>query len=766
MVHSMLSEKNILKTFWPEAVNWTVHVLNRSPTLAVKNQTPEEAWSGIKPSVVYFRVFGCISHVHVPDSKRAKLDDKSLACVLLGVSEESKAYRLYDPASQKIIVSRDVVFEEDKCWNWDKQYGAAISCNLEWGEEEHAAASADNGAHIDNGDNDDHSGSEHEAVTEEDGYYSGSNHDVDIAEVVREAEPNESHATDLDTAAAANPSDDFFPAGLPSLHERRNRRPSVWLRDYETGEGLSEDDSASQLAMFAAADPIHFDDAVKSEKWRTTMDVEMEAIKRNGTWELMELPARGKKVGVKWVYKTKLNEHGVVDRYKARLVVKGYSQQYGVDYTEVFAPVARMETIRLVVALAAQRGWTIYQLDVKSAFLYGELNEEVGVDQPCGYVQKGNEHKVYKLKKALYGLKQAPRAWYSRIEAYFMKEGFEKCDYEHTLFTKTRKEGNILIISLYIDDLIYTGNDELMISEFKNSMKHEFDMTDLGKMRYFLGLEVLQKSTGVFINQKKYASEVLKRFGMDKSNSVRNPIVPGCKLVKDEGGVKVDNTHFKQMVGSLMYLTATRPDMMFVVSLISRYMENPTELHLQVAKRVLRYLKGTLDFGIFYNKGRNNDLVAYTDSDYAGDLGDRKSTSGYVFLLSSGTISWLSKKQPVVSLSTTEAEFIVAASYACQIVWLKRVLEKLGLNQDKTTIIHCDSSSAIKLSKNPVMHGRSKHIDVRFHFLRELTKAGTVELIYCNTQDQIADIMTKPLKLEAFLKLRALLGVCSENDIN
>jgi len=333
------------------------------------------------------------------------------------------------------------------------------------------------------------------------------------------------------------------------------------------------------------------------------------------------------------------------------------------------------------------------------------------------------------------GLSKLPRAWYSRIKAYFMKEGFEKYDYEHTLFIKTGKEGNVLIISLYVDDLIYTGNDELMVSKFKDSMKHEFDMTDLGKIRYFLGLEVLQKSTGVFINQKKYASKVLQRFEMDRSNSVHNPIVPGCKLVKDEGGVKVDKTHFKQMVGSLMYLTAARPDMMFVVSLISRYMENPTEFHLQVAKRVLRYLKGTLDFGIFYKKGGNNELVAFTDSDYAGDLGDRKSTSGYVFLLSSGTISWLSNKQLVVSLSTTEAEFIDAALCACQTVWLKRVLEKLGLNQDKTTIIHCDSSSAINLSKNPVMHGRSKHIDVRFHFLRELTKAGTVELVYCNTQD-------------------------------
>ena len=299
-----------------------------------------------------------------------------------------------------------------------------------------------------------------------------------------------------------------------------------------------------------------------------------------------------------------------------------------------------METIRLVVALAAQRGWSIYQLDVKFAFLHGELNEEIFIEQPCGYVQKGNEQKVYKLKKALYGLKQAPHAWYSRIEAYFMTEVFEKCDYEHTLFIKTNKEGKVLIVSLYVDDLIFVGNDELMFVEFKHSIKHEFDMTDLGKMRYFLGLEVLQKSDGIFISKKKYALKVLNRFGMDKSNSVFNPIVPGCKLVKDEGGVKVDKTYYKQVVGSLMYLTATRPDLMFVVSIISRYMENPTKLHLQAAKRVLRYLRGTIDFGIFYRKGGDDELVAYTDRDYAGDLEDRKSTSGYVFLLSSGAISW------------------------------------------------------------------------------------------------------------------------------
>ena len=215
-----------------------------------------------------------------------------------------------------------------------------------------------------------------------------------------------------------------------------------------------------------------------------------------------------------------------------------------------------------------------------------------------------------------------------------------------------------------------------------------------------------------------------------------------------------------------MYLTATRPDMMFVVSLISRYMENPTEMHLQVAKRALRYLKGTNDFEIFYKKGGDEELVAYTDSDYAGDLEDRKSTSGYVFLLSSGAVSWTSKKQPVVSLSTTEAEFIATASCACQAIWLRRVLEKLGQKQEEAVTVFCDSSSTIKLSKNPIMHGRTKHIDVRFHFLRELRKDGSVELVHCSSEDQLANVMTKPLKLEQFLKLRKYLGVCSIIDIN
>nr|GEW66023.1 putative RNA-directed DNA polymerase [Tanacetum cinerariifolium] len=399
-------------------------------------------------------------------------------------------------------------------------------------------------------------------------------------------------------------------------HEGRIRRQSVWLKDYETSEGLSDEET--HLAMFTGQDtylsfplsnqdPPTFEDVVKSEKWRHAMDQEIQAIERNNTRELTTLPYGGKSIRVMWVYKTKLNKNEEVDKYNARLVAKGCSQEYGVDYAEVFAPVARLETIRLVLALAAQKTWTVYQLDVKSAFLHGEIKEEVFVDQPPGYEVKGQQSKVYRLKNALYGLKQAPRAWYSRIEAYFIREGFIKCPYEHTLFIKFGAGGKILIVCLYVDDLIYTGNDKEMFEVFKKSMMTEFDMTDWGKMRYFLGIEVEQRTYGIFIGQRKYAQEMLRKFNMDQCNAMHNPIVSSVKLTKDDEGTEVDGTIYRQMVGSLM-------------------------------------------------KGGNKELIGFTDSDYAGDLDDRKSTSGYVFLMSSGAVSWCSTKQPVVTLSTTEAE--------------------------------------------------------------------------------------------------------------
>ncbi|KAK2407959.1 putative mitochondrial protein [Trifolium repens] len=722
MVRSMMVKRGIPKTFWAEAVNWSVHILNRSPTLAVKNITPQEAWSNVRPSVDHFKNFGCVAYVHVPNEKRIKLDDKSVKSVFIGVSEESKAYRLYNPITEKIIISRDVLFDEENTLDWSST------------EKQQTLIDAD-----EVGETSQDSESQLQLPTRS------------LGEIL----PNPS-------SSVSTPNEDQSSISEP---QRQRRRPS-WMIDYVSGDELSDEDTTAQFALFAGSDPILFTEAVKEEKWKKAMDAEIEAIEKNKTWELTDLPKGQKTIGVKWVYKTKLNEKGEIDKYKARLVVKGYKQEHGVDYEEVFAPVARQDTIRLVVSLAAQNSWPIFQLDVKSAFLNGELLEQVYIEQPPGYEVKGNEHKVYKLKKALYGLKQAPRAWYSCIEDHFEKAGFNKCPYEHTLFIKSGEGGKILIVCLYVDDLIFTGNDETMFSDFKSSMMADFDMTDLGKMKYFLGIEVVQTGAGLFLGQKKYAQEVLERFHMENCNPVGTPTEPGLKLSSDHDGERVDSTYFKQIVGSLMYLTTTRPDIMYAVCVISRYMERPTELHLKVAKRVFRYLKGTTDFGIFYKKNGESVLTGFTDSDYAGDLDDRRSTSGNVFMMGSAAVSWASKKQQVVTLSTTEAEFIAAANSACQAIWLRRILEELHFHQDRPTVIHCDNSSTIKLSKNPVLHGRSKHIDVRFHFLRDLVTDKTIDLVYCQSEDRVADIMTKSLKLEAFVKLRGLLGVCSSLVLN
>ena len=432
-----------------------MHILNRSPTLAVKNITPEEALSGLKPTVDHFRIFGCVAYMHAPDTKRRKLDPKGEKCILLGVSEESKAYHLYNPTTKKIHISRDMVFDENNSWNCEcKDKEERITLDFDDKEE---SDDEDNVAN-------------------------------DLAETNQDDNESEEAETSL-------------------VNTQRTRRPPIWMSDYTSGEEISDDNIATHHVLFSENDPITFEEAIKGAKWRKAMDAEIEAIERNNTWELVVLPKEEKPVGVKWICKTKLNEKGEVEKFKARLVAKGYTQEYGVDYSEVYASVAKHDTIRMIISLAATNEWTIFQLDLKSAFLHGKLEEQAFIDQPPGYEKKESKNMVYRLKKALYRLKQAPRAWYSRIDTHFVNSRFNKCPYEHTLYIKIGNTGNILIVCLYVDDLIFTGNDEDMFKEFKESMMHEFEMTDFGKMKYFLGIEATQSAEGIFICQKNMFKE-------------------------------------------------------------------------------------------------------------------------------------------------------------------------------------------------------------------------------------------------------------------
>ena len=333
---------------------------------------------------------------------------------------------------------------------------------------------------------------------------------------------------------------------------------------------------------------------------------------------------------MKWIFKTKLNVDGSINKHKANLVVKGYSQEPGIDYHDTFAPVSRLDTIKMLLMIAAQTGWYVWQMDVKSAFLNGTLDEEIYVEQPEGFENEISANKVYLLKKALYGLKQAPRAWYSRLDEFLLSLGFEKSLNEATLYVK-KVEDHILIVSVYVDDLLITGNMEKMVAEFKMNMKNKFEMNELGLLSYFLGMEIMQTKLRCFLCQRNFTMKLLKKFAMENCKPVSIPMVAGQKLMKDDAAPKADGRMYRSLIGSLLYLTATRPDIVFTVNYLSRFMQNPSQNHYVAAKRVLRYLRGTQDFGMVFDKLETVKLVGYCDSDWAGSDEDMMSTSGYCF---------------------------------------------------------------------------------------------------------------------------------------
>jgi hypothetical protein len=373
-------------------------------------------------------------------------------------------------------------------------------------------------------------------------------------------------------------SQDNSTSSRESFSEPQNQRTRSLREIHQHLDDFEE----HNLFALMSCQPTSFKEATKEPHWVQAMNQEIDSIEKNTTWDLVDLPSHKKSIGVKWVYKTKLNEKGQIEKHKGRLVAKGFSQQPGTDYGENFAPVAILDIVRTLLSIAAQHKWQVYQMDVKSTFLNSLLEEEVYVDQPPGFEVQEHTAKVYRLKKSLYGLKKAPRAWYIRIDTYLIKSGFSRSQNEPTLYTKTDQHGKILIVCLYVDDMIYTGNLEL--TNFKHAMRSEFEMTDLGIMKYFLGIEVDQTTKDIFFCQQKYAADILKRFRMEECNPVETPIPLGTKLSKKDEGPTMDSTLYKILVDNLLYLTATRPDIMYAASLVSRFMESPKDSHWKMVK--------------------------------------------------------------------------------------------------------------------------------------------------------------------------------------
>ncbi|GJT74635.1 putative ribonuclease H-like domain-containing protein [Tanacetum coccineum] len=477
-------------------------------------------------------------------------------------------------------------------------------------------------------------------------------------------------------------------------------------------------------------EPKKIAEALQDDSWVQAMQEELLQFKLQQVWVLVDLPHGMKVIGTKWVYRNKRDERGVVVRNKARLVAQGYTQEEGIDYDEVFAPVARIEAIRLFLAFASFMGFIVYQMDVKSAFLYGTIDEEVYVSQPPGFVDPDHPNKVYKVVKALYGLHQAPRAWYATLSTFLEKHGYKRGTIDKTLFIRRNKK-DIMLVQVYVDDIIFGSTNKSWCDEFEALMQSRFQMSSMGELTFFLGLQVKQNKGGIFISQDKYVAEILKKFDLVNVKAAITPMETKLPLTKDEEAFDVDVHLYRSMIGSLMYLTASRPDIMYAVCVCSRFQVTPKISHLNAVKRIFKYLKGKPNLGLWYPRESPFDLEAFSDSDYGGSNLDRKSTT---------------------------AEYVAAANCCGQVLWVQKQLLDYGFNFMNTKI-HIDNESTICIVKNPIYHSKTKHIEIRHHFIRDCYEKKLISVEKIHTDLNIADLLTKPFDGPRFNYLVVSIGM-------
>ncbi|CAL8993798.1 unnamed protein product [Prunus brigantina] len=442
-----------------------------------------------------------------------------------------------------------------------------------------------------------------------------------------------------------------------------------------------------------------------------------------------------------------------------RLVAKGYTQRYGIDYQENFAPVAKIKTIRILLSLAANLDWPLHQFDVKNAFLHGDLEEEVYMDLPpgCNFTRdKGNQ--VCKLKKSLYGLKQSPRAWFGRFTKSMKFFGYTQSNADHTLFLK--RDGKKLTAPIvYVDDIVVIWKRHGRAIETTKYLSREFEMKDLGDLKYFLGIEVARSANGICLSQRKYVLDLLAETGLLGCKPADTPIEMNHKLCEGMDQEPTNKEQYQRLVGRLIYLAHTRPDIAYVVSVVSQFMHSPNVSHRNAVDRILRYLKLAPGKGLMFSKNRDLEVVGYTDADWAGSITDRRSTSGYFTFVGGNLVTWRSKKQNVVSRSSAEAEYRGMAHGVCELLWIRRLLTELGFKPGKPMELHCDNKSAIDIAHNPVQHDRTKHVEVDRHFIKEKIEKKIIRLPFVKSEDQLADILTKAVCSRVFYDSLTKLGI-------
>ncbi|CAL1371101.1 unnamed protein product [Linum trigynum] len=582
---------------------------------------------------------------------------------------------------------------------------------------------------------------------------------------------------DHEEEGALNTSNDEFeeePQHNNTLRKStRKTTVPVWHKDYYLGTGataqkhlypissymdfsqLSQHHKHFSLAVTNLQDPQSYHEAVKEECWRQAMREERTALELNNTWDVVDAPPGKKLVGSKWVYKTKLLADGSIERRKARVVAKGFTQVYGVDFLDTFSPVMKINTVKTLLAVASVKNWELSQMDVSNAYLNGELEEEVYMKLPPGMEIPG---KACKLKKSLYGLKQAGRQWYARLTDALIRFGFNQSFSDYSLFTKKTGQG-ITIILVYVDDLILSGDDQDMIQEAKAFLSKEFKVRDLGKLKYFLGLEIARSSAGISVTQRKYCLDLLTDTGFLSSKPTKTPSDMKTRLSQFNDEESEDPYEYKSLVGRLSYLTTTRPDISYLVQQLCQFQAQPKRSHLKASHRILRYLKNSPGQGLFFASNTNFTLTGYSDSDWGACPDTRRSITGYCTFLGDSLITWKIKKQAIVSKSSSEAEYRALSQLSCEVQWITQLLKDLNVEYQGPATVFCDNKSTIHMAENPVFHERTKHIEIDCHVIRERVKSKLISLKYVCTDRNLADIFTKGLSAHRFKWILFKLGV-------
>jgi hypothetical protein len=807
-VISMLQQANLPLSFCGEALSSFIHTRNMAPTSANSGATPYQLFHKKKPDVSHLRAWGCTAYVHIQKDKRtSSLGPHMEKAIFIGYPQGYKGWKFYNPVTKRTIISERADFDERYFPGLKKPISdPPLSSLLNVPKVSNPSTTDTASSNLSPGNLNllslppvpDSGGDDTSVVLDPPDIENPPQESIsDLPQPPTLTSPSttpttptsQTHPSAGPSMSTINPpvrplSDTLPPA--PRRSQRVKRPPQPWWEHWEVRQPApvmesSEDEDpdieeveyahCTHVANVADGSELRtWAQAMRSpyaEEWKAAADEEYAALLRNNTWEIVKLPPGKKPIGSRWVWLIKRKSDGSIDRFKARLVAQGFSQKPGLDYVEVFAPTCRMASLRLILAIAAIEDLHIHSIDISNAYLNGELEEEIYMKQPEGY-HVGDPDCVCHLKKGLYGLKQAGRQWNKKLHSTLIYMGYQRLQSDYSIYIYA-KDGVRLIMPVFVDDITLVSNSQEKIDSTITELQKHFKLRNLGPTTYLLGIQITRNRSlhSLSLSQHQYIVDILDRFGMADCKPISTPMEPGLVLTQamapstPEEKAEMAKYPYQNAVGALNYLaTCTRPDIAYSVSVLARFNSNPGFHHWKAVKHLFRYLQGTKDFKLVYGPDDSSNLfTSYCDADHAGDRDTGRSTGAYIIKYGSGAISWSSKLQSMVALSSTEAEYIAGVELGKEIVWLRKILTEFGYSFNGPSLLFTDSQSALAVSKNPEHFGRMKHLDNRFFWLREQVSSGILNPIFIPTDSMPADMLTKALPRLKVEKFRRMMGV-------